>query len=81
MKPRPTRTSSHLLPESLDEKVVKLHILALGAELTVLTRMARFTRCWAQHDLFRYWKEIKACKADAVSETDVSVSSTGSCQG
>ena len=30
-----------------------------------------------QHDLFRCWKEIKACKADAVSETDVFVSSTG----
>ena len=32
----------------------------------------------AQDDLFRYWKETKACKADAVSETDVFVSSTGS---
>ena len=29
----------------------------------------------AQHDLFRCWKEIKACKADAVSATDVFVSS------
>ena len=32
----------------------------------------------AQHVLFRYWKETKACKADALSETDVFVSSTGS---
>ena len=31
----------------------------------------------AQHDLFRYWKETWACKADAVSETDVFVSSAG----
>ena len=40
--------------------------------------MARVHAVLAQHDLFRYWKEIKACKADAGSETDVFVSSTGS---
>ena len=32
------KTDVQLLPKELDEKVVKLHLPALGAELTVLTR-------------------------------------------
>ena len=35
-------TDVQLLPKELDEKVVKLHFPALGAELTVLTREQAF---------------------------------------
>ena len=44
----------------------------------VILMLCSFTnQVLAQHDLSRYWKETKACKADVVSETDVFVSSTG----
>ena len=35
---RPTQTMSYVLPKELDEKVAKLHLLALGAELIVVTQ-------------------------------------------
>ena len=45
----------------------------------VILMLCSFTnQVLAQHVLVRYWKETKTCKADAVSETDVFVSSTGS---
>ena len=50
--------------------------LATGHHSTLM--LCSFTnKVLAQHVLFRHWKETKACKADAVSETDVFVSSTG----